>query len=105
VVEAPPAPPSPDTTPRLISSSKPSYPISSIRAQEQGRTTLSLCVNESGRVTSADLANSSGHATLDNAALKWINNARFKPATSAGHAVAMCGYNVIYQWDLKDARS
>jgi protein TonB len=105
IVEAPPAPAVPDTSPKLMAGAKPQYPPSSIRAQEQGRTTLSLCVNENGRVTSAKLAGSSGHPTLDNAALKWVDNARFKPATTAGKAVAMCDYNVIYQWDLKDARS
>ncbi len=102
-IVAPPAPPGPpDTSPKLMAGAKPPYPISSIRALEQGTTTLSLCVSEVGRVTSAKLVSSSGHATLDNAALKWVDNARFKPAVNAGRPAAMCDYTIAYQWDLKD---
>ena len=104
-IVAPPAPPGPpDTSPKLMAGAKPPYPLSSIRALEQGTTTLSLCVSEVGRVTNAKLVSSSGHATLDNAALKWVDNARFKPAVNAGRPTAMCDYTIAYQWDLKDAR-
>ena len=105
VAPSPPAPPGPpDASPKLQAGAKPPYPPSSIRAQEQGTTTLSLCVSDAGRVTSAKLVSSSGHATLDNAALKWVDNARFKPAINAGRPTAMCDYTIAYQWDLKDAR-
>jgi protein TonB len=103
-IVAPPSPPGPpDTSPKLMIGAKPPYPLASIRAQEEGTTTLSLCVSEQGRVTSATLASSSGHATLDNAALKWVNNARFKPAVSGGRPTAMCDYDIAYQWNLRDA--
>lgn len=103
-IVTPPAPPTPDTTPRLAADSKPVYPPASIRAQEEGLTRLSLCVSERGRVTDATLIRSSGYSRLDAAALKWVRIARFKPATRSGQPVAMCNYDIIYQWDLRDAR-
>ncbi len=101
---APPTPPMPDTRPQLVARDKPPYPISAIRAQEQGDTTLALCVNAAGRVTDSKILNSSGHASLDDAALKWMAHARFKPAMRNGKPAAMCNYNITYRWNLRDTR-
>lgn len=101
-VVAPPAPPMPDTRPQLVARDKPPYPIAAIRAQEQGDTMLTLCVNAAGHVTDAKVASSSGHASLDNAALKWMGHARFKPAMLNGKPAAMCNYNITYKWNLRD---
>ncbi|MBI1361256.1 MAG: TonB family protein [Alphaproteobacteria bacterium] len=99
---APPTPPMPDTRPQLVARDKPPYPIAAIRAQEQGDTTLTLCVNAAGRVTDSKILRSSGHASLDDAALKWMSRARFKPAMLNGKPAAMCNYNITYSWNLRD---
>jgi len=92
-------------SPKLRPGDKPPYPAPSVRAQEQGVTGLQVCVDARGRVTSASLASTSGHVRLDEAALKWVRDARFTPGSVDGAAQAMCGHNVFYDWKLEDARS
>ncbi len=106
VVAAPaPAPTGNRSSPKLRSTDKPPYPAASIRASEQGTTKLELCVSAQGRVQSVSVAGTSGHARLDEAAAKWVRTARFAPGTIGGQAQSMCGYNIFYEWNLKDARS
>lgn len=90
--------------PVLLPQTPPDYPRSSIRANEQGVSTLDVCVDARGRVSSATLASSSGHATLDNAALKWVRTARFTPGKLDGIAQSVCGHQVVYEWNLADVR-
>lgn len=92
-------------SPKLRPGDKPPYPAPSVRAQEQGVTGLQVCVDARGRVTSASLASTSGHARLDEAALKWVRDARFTPGSVDGVAQAMCGHSVFYEWKLEDARN
>jgi protein TonB len=93
-----------DTTPpRLIVANKPPYPSQSLRAQEEGTTHLEVCVTAQGRVQSVTIAGNSGHPRLDEAAARWMRNARFKPGLVAGVPQAMCGHDVYYQWKLEDA--
>ncbi len=90
--------------PVLLPQTQPDYPRSSIRANEQGVSTLDVCVDARGRVSSATLAASSGHTTLDSAALKWVRSARFTPGKLDGVAQSVCGHTVVYEWNLEDAR-
>ena len=103
-VQAAPSPaPVSQTTPRLIAGDKPEYPSASRRAGEQGTTHLEVCVNTGGRVTSVSVAGTSGSARLDDAAAKWIRGERFSPGKTNGVAQDVCGYDVFYQWMLRDA--
>lgn len=88
------------TSPSLRRASEPPYPAASIRAEEQGVTTLSLCIDTGGRVTSANVASSSGSPRLDEAALKWIKAERFKPASANGVPVQTCSHSIAYEWKL-----
>ena len=90
--------------PKLRTEEKPPYPPGEIRAKNEGNTSLGLCVDARGRVTSASLAKSSGHPRLDDAALKWVKNARFSPGTVDGAPATVCGHTVVYEWRLEDAR-
>ncbi|MFT3723492.1 MAG: energy transducer TonB [Hyphomonadaceae bacterium] len=92
------------TRPALITRTPPPYPAADIRRQNEGVTGIKVCLDASGRVTSANLGSSSGHTTLDNAALKWVRNARFSPAKSDGVAQAICDHDVFYEWKLENAR-
>jgi protein TonB len=108
VMTAPPTPPvtAPigDTVPpKLVVANKPPYPAQSLRAQEEGTTHLEVCVTAQGRVQSVVIAANSGHPRLDEAAARWMRNARFRPGTVGGVAQAMCGHDVYYQWKLEDA--
>ncbi len=102
-----PAPPAGNSrsAPKLRAGDKPDYPSASVRAGEQGTTHLEVCVSNSGRVTSVSVAGTSGSARLDDAAAKWIRNEKFTPGMIDGVAQTMCGHDVYYQWNLKDARS
>ena len=99
-----PAPsPISQSTPKLIASAKPDYPSASRRAGEQGTTHLEVCVSNGGRVTSVSVAGTSGHPRLDDAAARWIRSERFTPGKINGVAQDVCGYDVFYQWTLRDA--
>jgi TonB family protein len=89
--------------PKLLPGDLPHYPGRAIRDKSEGVTALNVCVDARGRVSSASVAASSGHATLDEAALKWIRRARFTPGNVDGAAQAICGHSVVYEWRLADA--
>jgi protein TonB len=83
--------------------SKPPYPPQSLRAGEEGTTRLEVCVTAQGRVQSVSVVGNSGFPRLDEAAARWMRNARFKPGSVGGVPQAMCGHDVLYQWRLEDA--
>lgn len=91
------------SNPKLLASAKPDYPSASRRAGEQGVTHLEVCVSPNGRVNSVSVARSSGHPRLDEAAAKWLRGERFQPGKINGVAQEVCGYDVYYEWTLKDA--
>ena len=54
-------------------------------------------------MTSVSVAGSSGSSRLDDAAAKWLRGERFTPAKTNGQAQDVCGYDVFYEWTLRDA--
>jgi periplasmic protein TonB len=95
-------PPAVRTRAMLIPGAKPSYPPTEIRNHSEGISSLELCIDTNGRVTAANLASSSGHRGLDEAALKWVRSARFKPAKVNGTPQSICGHSVSYEWRLEN---
>ena len=85
---------------KLIPGPPPPYPMPDVRRQNEGVSSLQVCLDVRGRVTSASLAKSSGHSSLDQAALKWVRDAKFTPAKVDGAAQAVCGHSVDYEWTL-----
>lgn len=69
---------------RPIRSNADYYPAASIRAEEEGVTTVDIYIDAEGRVTDARIKNSSGFERLDEATLKYVKTWRMKPATKAG---------------------
>ena len=55
------------------------YPIDSLRNGEKGVTVLSLVIDRRGRVLNSRISASSGFETLDQAALRIVNNAKPLP--------------------------
>jgi periplasmic protein TonB len=96
--EAPPvAPPKPVAAPvevpgtkagfdpkRPVRSNQDYYPSASIRAEEEGVTTVEIYIAADGKVTDARIKNSSGFERLDNATLTYVKTWRMKPATRNG---------------------
>jgi TonB family protein len=69
------------------------YPPEAIRLNEQGSTSVSVCVNDAGRLTSAPtIAQSSGSARLDAGALKLARagSGHYQPTTEDGRPVSSC---------------
>ena len=69
------------------------YPTQSIRGEEQGISTVSVCVDPRGRLTSVPiLEKSSGFARLDEAALKLARagSGHYKASTEDGQPVNSC---------------
>ncbi|MFA7436960.1 energy transducer TonB [Castellaniella sp.] len=64
----------------------PAYPRISQRRGEQGRVVLRVLISPQGRVADVKVSRSSGHSRLDEAAMKVIHQARFKPYTENGIA-------------------
>jgi len=64
----------------------PEYPRMSQRRGEQGRVVVRVLISAEGRVVQASVRSSSGHERLDDAALKAVRTARFKPYTENGRA-------------------
>lgn len=60
------------------------YPAASIRAEEEGVTTVEIYVTADGRVSDARVKTSSGFERLDEATLKYVKTWRMKPATRGG---------------------
>lgn len=92
MARAPSAPVDPDR-PRVVGSvdylgkrPSPEYPRMSQRRGEQGRVVVRVLISPEGRVIEASVRQSSGHDRLDQAALKAVRAARFKPYTENGHA-------------------
>lgn len=67
---------------------KPEYPRRSRQLNEEGITTMRVCVTAKGRVSDASLIESSGWDRLDEASLVWVRELRgFKPKKVDGKAV------------------
>jgi protein TonB len=81
---------------------KPDYPASSKRLEQEGTVTLLLYVTEDGRVADAKVDRSSGYPALDQAALRESRTWRFLPAQTQGKPVA-AWYRISVTFNLEDA--
>lgn len=91
-------------SPKMPPADPPPYPNSSVRQVEEGICELEVGVDARGRVSSAGIAASSSHPRLDEAALKWVRSARFRPPPVDGNPQAMCGHRVVYECNLERVR-
>ena len=90
---APPAPTGPTSPATAIGSSttvsEDDYPPASLRAEEQGRTIITVSINTQGRVDGCTVATSSGFPKLDEKSCQLAQRRfRFKPALQNGQPVA-----------------
>jgi periplasmic protein TonB len=105
---APPAKPAPKPAvkgtcnlPKRIE--KPPYPSRSERLDEEGVTTMRVCVTAKGRASEAVVTEGSGFPDLDAAAVKWALGLRnMQPATVDGKPVDGCCMVVPLQWEIEE---
>ena len=80
---------------------QPEYPAESVRAGEQGKTTLRLEVDSGGVAQKIEIAQSSGFARLDEASIALLRRCRIKPQPgSASAPVLKTQVEVI--WRIED---
>lgn len=79
----------------------PLYPDESRRLGEEGKVGVNLYIDATGAVADAQLVNSSGFPLLDEAALKFLSQCKFEPATQNGVPVAVWK-QVNHVWRMAD---
>jgi protein TonB len=94
----PPAPPAPPVVSKAAGAkgnpadwiTQDDYPPSSIRAEEEGTTSITWTINTQGRVENCRVTQSSGSSALDQAACRALTRrGRYSPATdAAGNPIA-----------------
>jgi protein TonB len=83
------------------SCNKPTYPINSLRNEEQGTVRLQFLIDLNGQVADSKIVNSSGFRALDAAAKKALSLCRFEPGTIDGRPQQ--SWTVVsYVWKLPD---
>ena len=82
------------------------YPAASIRAEEEGTTKVSVCVDTAGKISNVKMLKSSGFARLDEATLKELPRQRMTAAKGTdGKAMQMCDHVMEIVWELKLVRN
>ena len=77
------------------------YPVSALRAGEQGRTGYRLTVGTNGRVTGCTITGSSGSAALDSTTCRILRaRARFRPARDPKGEPVEATYEGAITWSL-----
>lgn len=74
------------------------YPKQSLKAREEGETTLIMCVSDKGKVLNTAVFRSSGFERLDNATKTLMATVPMKPALLKGEPVLFCNYPVSVVW-------
>jgi protein TonB len=78
------------------------YPAASIRAEEEGTTKVSVCVDIGGKISNVKVIKGSGFDRLDAATLKELPRQRMTPAKgSDGKPIAVCDHIMEIVWELK----
>jgi len=105
---APPAPPAPvvvASSPAKIGrmpSSEDYYPAASKRAEEQGSTTVKVCVDSKGKIIgNPAVVTSSGFERLDEGAVKLARAGRYQPGTSGGQPQAESCVSFRVKFEIK----
>jgi len=84
---------------------KPPYPSRSERLNEEGITTMRVCIKANGRASEAVVTEGSGYQELDDAAVKWALGMRsMQPAKVDGKAVDGCCMVVPLAWEIEEGR-
>jgi periplasmic protein TonB len=79
---------------------RPTYPIISKRAGEEGRVVLEFVIGVDGRVLQSKIASSSGFPRLDEAARSALSKCQFSPATVDGQPV-QASTKQPFVWELE----
>lgn len=104
-IKPPPADSTPGITPPVALSdhavTEHDYPPLALANEEQGSTHIYYVVGQDGSVSETLVNKSSGFLDLDGAAVKMVQNWRFKPALYHGAPITVSNH-VAIEWSLKD---
>jgi periplasmic protein TonB len=98
VPPAPPAPTAPVTRPvartQAVVTRRPDprdfYPSASLSQKEEATIKVRICIDATGKITEVTVSEASKFPRLNEAAVKYGNQMRFKPATEDGKPVQQC---------------
>jgi protein TonB len=83
-------------------SSEDYYPAASKRAEEQGSTTVKVCVDSKGKIIgNPAVVTSSGFERLDEGAVKLARAGRYQPGTSGGQPQAESCVSFRVKFEIK----
>ncbi|MDD3266453.1 MAG: energy transducer TonB [Burkholderiales bacterium] len=80
-----------------------SYPTSAIKENAHGKVTLGALINEDGGIAKIKVLKSSGYNALDEAAIKWFSQLKFRPALSGNNKISSNVTQVV-SFSLEDAK-
>jgi TonB family protein len=78
------------------------YPVQSLKAEEQGTTTLEFHVGEDGRARDIRVARSSGFARLDAASVEALRRCVFQQSSTAPSAGTPVANRVDFVWKIEN---
>ncbi|RYY99169.1 MAG: TonB family protein [Alphaproteobacteria bacterium] len=79
------------------------YPSAAVRARENGRVVIGLCVDAAGKPTTFEVLTSSGAERLDYVTMRFACAKRYEPSIDAdGNAAPTCAALFEYIWRYKD---
>jgi len=107
-VEARPAPPpvtvavKPQAGRNFGANMREAYPSASQRAEEEGVTKVSVCVDLAGKISNVKILKGSGFDRLDAATTKELPRQRMTPAKGTdGKPIAVCDHIMDIEWKLE----
>lgn len=80
----------------------PPYPAAALAARKEGTVTLAVCIKEDGSIGAVSPLNTAGSDDLTVMTLFWISQAKFAPAKKDGKPIAVCAFEVAYDWKLPE---
>lgn len=78
----------------------PQYPLAAFESKQEGVATGVMCVDTAGRVSNLEMITLTSSSELNRVTREWMQKLRFKPADANGKTVAVCGYELSYEWKI-----
>ncbi|RYG33274.1 MAG: hypothetical protein EON93_09880 [Burkholderiales bacterium] len=87
----------------LIPEQMPDYVPAAIRAREEGRAVIGLCVSKEGVPETFEMLSSSGIPRIDTMTARWACGKRYQPQVDEnGRSSPTCAAVAEFDWKLKD---
>jgi len=92
----------PPTSPTLIRSAPPAFPLSALKAHQEGWVLVSFTLNEKGKVKHPTLVDHGGDKAFIKPALKAMKKFRYEPIVKDGQAVSVSGMKYCFTFAISE---